>query len=97
MQCKYCYNEVFDYENAYPCSCKQPVHKECLIKWIEKRKSDFTKCEICKADYKNISIYLKAQMKLTLYYKRFIIILSWSIIFYLILVFFYNYKEIHKN
>ena len=39
-------------ELIYPCKCKFPVHKKCLIKWL---KSDANIspdiCEICKTNY----------------------------------------------
>ena len=36
----------------YPCKCKFPVHKKCLIKWL-KSESNTTpnKCEICRNNY----------------------------------------------
>lgn len=34
----------------FPCNCKNPIHIDCLIKWISYKKK--TNCEICKIEYK---------------------------------------------
>ena len=56
--CKYCLDSI-DIELEYfnPCECKNLVHKDCLIKWLEKRplNCNINICEICKTEY-NFSI-----------------------------------------
>ena len=39
-------------ELIYPCKCKFPVHRECLIKWLNSDSNiNPNKCEICKTNY----------------------------------------------
>lgn len=39
-------------ELIYPCECKFPVHRECLLKWLNSDANTTpNKCEICKTNY----------------------------------------------
>ena len=39
-------------ELIYPCECKFPVHRECLIMWLNSDANTTpSKCEICKTNY----------------------------------------------
>lgn len=39
-------------ELIYPCKCKFPVHKKCLIKWLNSDANTTpSKCEICRSNY----------------------------------------------
>ena len=46
-QCRYCFEKTAPL--IYPCSCKTPVHKKCLEKWLEF--SNREKCEICQTPF----------------------------------------------
>ena len=38
----------------FPCKCKFPVHKKCLIKWIKSTCNTYPNvCEICKTEYES--------------------------------------------
>ena len=39
-------------ELIYPCKCKFPVHRECLIKWLNSDANTIpNRCEICRTNY----------------------------------------------
>lgn len=59
LECKYCLCQISEDDNIlYPCKCTAPVHKHCLLQWLETRHSPFV-CEICKEEYTNIRVIHK--------------------------------------
>ena len=50
MKCRYCLEQTGDF--AFPCSCKNPVHPKCLIKW--RKISRRTSCEICNDQWDHV-------------------------------------------
>lgn len=46
-QCRYCFEKTSPL--IYPCSCKTPVHKKCIERWLEISKRE--KCEICQTPF----------------------------------------------
>jgi len=100
MQCKYCLEDIeINMKNNmihYPCDCKNPVHVKCLDKWNDTRTSNFTKCEICNTEYKNIKY--KYCYKCRMYnniYKMYLYVctICFVTIIYILL---YEYKIIFK-
>ncbi len=50
-ECRICL-ENNEKELIYPCKCKFPVHRECLIKWLNSdANTKPSKCEICRTNY----------------------------------------------
>ena len=50
-ECRICL-ESNNEKLLYPCKCKFPVHKKCLVKWIKSTSNNIpNKCEICKTKY----------------------------------------------
>tara|TARA_Y100000996_G_C22422905_1_gene602229 strand:+ start:299 stop:760 length:462 start_codon:yes stop_codon:yes gene_type:complete len=47
--CPICLEEIYD-NNIQPCNCKNGIHINCLIKWINYKNSIV--CEICNIEYK---------------------------------------------
>ena len=73
-QCRYCFENIKDAKLLYPCMCKAPVHKHCLILWNSSRKSNRNKCEICNCNY-NTNLYFKiCELELQIIIKILIII-----------------------
>lgn len=64
--CKICLEEIDIEKSSFiiPCNCKNPVHEDCLIEWINKRPKGFKNrkvsvCEICKGSYNAENVHLK--------------------------------------
>jgi hypothetical protein len=54
-KCKYCSSTIPKDRLVHPCKCIDPVHIECLLKWMSNGGGGAGKCEICNDTYSKIN------------------------------------------
>ena len=92
FECRICFEMDHLKQLILPCHCHQYVHRSCLFRWSELRRDNLQCCELCRGEYRGMTLYRKSlfphymAMVLSFIMITLFLMLSYAIVYWLIVM-----------